>query len=425
MSNRHNLFAYWTKPPRPPLSAPVRALIARLTGRPAQAVFWEAVEHNRRRLHDTEPPDLTPLLRLPELEELEEEYDVLFVSNAMLPVRGGGTRSFLHLARNLAALGLKVGVVCGGPAVRTFRFESIDFIWIVDEGDMREAIGRFRYRTMFCQQSWAPAAAKIAEDQGNECWYFLRSIEDVVPDSEGVYEASALAALARQSDRSALILRADRVVANSRFVQAIVREAFDRECDVIYPGIEPPAPWELRRTNLACSILAMGGTQKKGIDIVIELASAFPDERFLVCGVKSMPAKYNQKNLPKNLRWLGQVDTSAAYTMGKLVLMPSLWPEPLGRVCPEALMRGIPVLASRVGGIPEVVMEPQFLVDDFTNARAWKDALGALLPKTGRSSIRQKALARGAAYQSMQALDPALSARLRIAEPARQMDQQE
>ena len=43
------------------------------------------------------------------------------------------------------------------------------------------------------------------------------------------------------------------------------------------------------------------------------------------------------------------------YARCDLVVFPSLWPEPLGRVPLEAIAAGKPVIASRTGGIPEIV----------------------------------------------------------------------
>ena len=48
-----------------------------------------------------------------------------------------------------------------------------------------------------------------------------------------------------------------------------------------------------------------------------------------------------------------------------MVVVPSVWQEPFGRTVIEALSTGRPVLASRVGGIPEILTGPldRFLFD--------------------------------------------------------------
>ena len=51
------------------------------------------------------------------------------------------------------------------------------------------------------------------------------------------------------------------------------------------------------------------------------------------------------------------------YRVSRAVLMPSLWQESFGRVAAEALLNGIPVLASRRGALPEVLAGAGFLFD--------------------------------------------------------------
>jgi glycosyltransferase involved in cell wall biosynthesis len=51
------------------------------------------------------------------------------------------------------------------------------------------------------------------------------------------------------------------------------------------------------------------------------------------------------------------------YRVSRAVLMPSLWNESFGRVAAEALINGIPVLASRRGALPETLGHAGFLFD--------------------------------------------------------------
>ena len=45
-----------------------------------------------------------------------------------------------------------------------------------------------------------------------------------------------------------------------------------------------------------------------------------------------------------------------------VLLVPSLWPETFGYVAPEAMLRGIPVLASNIGGLPEAKLGVDYLL---------------------------------------------------------------
>lgn len=84
-------------------------------------------------------------------------------------------------------------------------------------------------------------------------------------------------------------------------------------------------------------------------------------------------------------QWLPMgLDALTAMHAADVVVVPSRWPEPFGRVVIEALSTARPVVASRVGGIPEILTGPlaRFLVDpddpallrrQLAELRGWRD----------------------------------------------------
>jgi glycosyltransferase involved in cell wall biosynthesis len=106
----------------------------------------------------------------------------------------------------------------------------------------------------------------------------------------------------------------------------------------------------------------------KGVADFIAMARKIPhpNARFLIAGEcrdpQKFPGSYSEQDLAKlaqgdvRIRYIGYVkDVEDVYHTADIVVVPSRWQEPLGLINLEAGACRKPVVATRVGGIPEVV----------------------------------------------------------------------
>lgn len=108
----------------------------------------------------------------------------------------------------------------------------------------------------------------------------------------------------------------------------------------------------------------------KGVMDFIEMAKHIPDQhaRFLIAGECRDPAKfegaYSEQDLAAaiggdtRIRYVGYLSNiEDLYRASDIVVMPSRWQEPLGLINLEAGATRLPVVATRVGGIPEIIRD--------------------------------------------------------------------
>lgn len=143
---------------------------------------------------------------------------------------------------------------------------------------------------------------------------------------------------------------------------------------VIPPGTDlPPAP--LPSAPLEFPIVLFTGRILfyKGLDRLLRAMTMVPSPARLVVEGDG-PALGAAQALARTLGIQGRVEFVgwaphgqhvANYQRAAVVVVPSVWPEPFGMVGIEAMSYGKPVVASRVGGIPEWLEDGRtgFLVD--------------------------------------------------------------
>ncbi|MCX6626110.1 MAG: thioesterase domain-containing protein, partial [Candidatus Solibacter sp.] len=102
----------------------------------------------------------------------------------------------------------------------------------------------------------------------------------------------------------------------------------------------------------------------KGIAIFLALADAFPKTAF--AAVPTWGTNQQDRaalEARPNVRLLAPVDDiNLLLARTRVLLVPSLWAEARSRIILEALLRGVPVMAAKVGGIPEAMMGVPYLL---------------------------------------------------------------
>lgn len=159
---------------------------------------------------------------------------------------------------------------------------------------------------------------------------------------------------------------ADMVLANSFFMKNELEKFTDKTVNVLFPPIDVDGrPWT--RKGPHDRILYMGCGYWKGTSLVMDLARKLPQYEFLFASDPQIPTRWNLNKYP-NVDFVPWIDRDVAFDMGRILLFPSLWPEPFGRIPLEAGSRGIPTIGSFRGGIPESIGDGGVLLDpDWNN----------------------------------------------------------
>jgi glycosyltransferase involved in cell wall biosynthesis len=219
---------------------------------------------------------------------------------------------------------------------------------------------------------------KLAFDPGSDC----PPDRDCVscPAARRLTPAERAALAASRSAQGEALAGARAIVALSAAVATIVRRWAGREAAVVHPvGPVLPAQAGASSDGPVVSAAARWGVQKGAALLpALVAASRKAGARSVLVTGAGLGTRERRAigGAGGTVVPTGPIDELLAGA--SLVLVPSQWEEPFGRIAWEALARGIPVLASDAGGLAEFV-PAELRIAPRDRLAVWEEAIGRLL----------------------------------------------
>jgi glycosyltransferase involved in cell wall biosynthesis len=287
-----------------------------------------------------------------------------------LPLSGSLQRKFDALA---AELDLRV-LASGEGGDETFELVSPRAadgarFWAELPARIARELVRFRPDAIAAQSAYEAAAALAARRLVGRKTPVLVDVHGDWRTSTRLYGSPLRQALSPVADRVALaaLRGADAVRTVSPYTTELVREVGLEPADVfpafmdLEPFLAPPRPLPERTQALFVGVLEL----YKNVDGLAEAwrlaAPRVEGARLRIVGSGSRTDVVERlvADLPEQTSWTNRLETAevaVALDAATVLVLPSR-SEGMGRVVVEALCRGRPVLATRVGGIPDLVRD--------------------------------------------------------------------
>lgn len=305
---------------------------------------------------------------------------ILYWTSYFLPDIGGVEVLSGHLVPRLAARGHELLVVASygdqgrqpladfqGVTVRRMNFEAVLY-----QKDL-ERLTRMLDEVAALKQSFCPDIIHLHTYSAGALFHFQTRTRFPAPEiytihslpSTGEANGNANGAFAR------CLRSAQQVVAISKAMWdgAIALAPEVRAKSTIIPnGLPmpslPPAPLDFRQPTL----LAYGrAVPEKGFDLALRafarVKRRYATVRLLIAGdgselpaLRRLAVELGVAGAVEFLGWVPPHSIARTINLATLVLAPSRWQEPFGLMALEAAQMARPVVATRVGGLPEVVL---------------------------------------------------------------------
>ncbi len=308
----------------------------------------------------------------------------------------GASRCLSRMANLFVEDGHEVHVVvpCDGPLVRSLEAQGVkvhihEGLAIIDRKEMDSFFGKLKFLSRYPLSTlWLlrlmrrlkvdvihtntgvlPSPAMAAKLSGRRHVWHLREFLSEYPSAWKIYQHY-------------MCLLSNDIVAVSHAVKNQFVPKLQDRTTVIYDGLDDEAA-QIDSENVSAFRKKIGEPEftvgvvgrikwlRKGQEVLIKAAAllrdTYPDTKYVIVGAPS-PGNDDHlvrlQDLVRELRLEDRVvftgdirETRDVYGAFDVTVVPSVHPEPLGCVVMESMAAGTPVIGSRCGGIPEMIVD--------------------------------------------------------------------
>jgi glycosyltransferase involved in cell wall biosynthesis len=181
---------------------------------------------------------------------------------------------------------------------------------------------------------------------------------------------SVYLATAKSLTEAEILRRCERVLVPSEFLARYYGDRYGADCTLLRPIVSFRNEVLSRRG--ARFVTMVNPSPEKGLTLFWALArralTAFPWTRFMAVEGRWTRSELAQSSvnlaeLPNVVLAPNETEMERIFARTSILLFPAFWEEAFGRTIVEAQLHGIPVIASRRGGIPEALNGAGILVD--------------------------------------------------------------